>query len=87
MIFVQLKWLVLPILLLLAQCVVTIISLPAGVDPLLIWGYLITATLALPAVGLWAFVDRTRWSSLVLLIGVLAVIVIVVRIGQIWSAV
>lgn len=84
-IFVQLKWLIAPLALLIAMCAVTLFAKPAAVDGVLIWGYLITALLILPAAGVWAFVDRTRWSSAVLLIGAVAVAVMVLRIGQIWG--
>lgn len=38
-----------------------------GGDPLVLWGYLLTALFILPVAGVWAFADRTRTSSLALL--------------------
>lgn len=56
-------------------------------DPLLLWGYLITQLILLPVAFGWAFVERTRWSSVVLALGCVVVVVLQVRIWQIWAGI
>ena len=48
-------------------------------DPIVLWGYILTALVVLPAVGGWAFADRTRTSSVALLVGATTVIVLMWR--------
>lgn len=55
-------------------------------DPVTVWGYLIVAILLLPGAAVWAFADRTRWSSVVLLIAAVAILAMELRIWQVWSA-
>lgn len=55
-------------------------------DAVTVWGYLITSLIVLPLAVGWAFVERTRWSSVVLCIAALVVIVLQVRIWQLWQA-
>lgn len=55
-------------------------------DPLLLWGYLITTLLILPAAAVWAFAERSRWSSVVLLVAALTVAFLEWRLWQIWTA-
>lgn len=58
-------------------------SLPTG-DGLEFWVYLVSAVLV-PAAGvLWALVERSRWSTVVLGVACLAIAVMVYRMGQIW---
>lgn len=54
-------------------------------DPLLLWGYLLTQLILLPAAFAWAFIERTRWSSVVLAAVCVVVVVLQVRIWQIWA--
>lgn len=56
-------------------------------DPLLLWGYLITQLILLPAAFGWAFIERTRWSSVVLAFGCVVVVVLQMRIWQIWAGI
>jgi hypothetical protein len=75
-------------LLLLAQLVIALLApafgnAPTG-DPLEFWVYLVSAALVPPAAVFWALVDRSRWSTVVLAVGCLAVAVMVYRMGQIW---
>lgn len=75
---------------LLVQVVVALLALGAGHvlgDPWTFWGYVVTALVVLPAAAAWAFVDRSRWSSVVLLVGALTVAVMQVRVMQVWGAV
>lgn len=75
-------------ILLLVQVVLVGVAQARGLeegDPAKLWGYLISALIILPGAAFWAFADRTRWSSAVLLTAHLTVIVLVVRLSQIWS--
>ncbi|WP_265523682.1 hypothetical protein [Oerskovia flava] len=58
----------------------------APADPVLFWGYLVTALLVLPLAALWAFAERTRWSSVVLAVAALTVAFLEWRVWQIWTA-
>ena len=75
---------------LLAQ-VVTAAVLAAGghslAEPITFWGYLVFALIVLPAAGVWAFADRTRWSSAVLLVACLTLAVMELRMVQVWERV
>lgn len=75
-------------LLLLAQLVVSIIAPAVGNPPLgsalEFWVYLISALLIPPAAGVWALVERSRWSTVILGVAALAVAVMVYRMQQIW---
>lgn len=76
-------------LLLVAQLVVALVA-PALGNPsrgsaLEFYVYLITA-LIIPPLGLvWALIERTRWSNVVLGIAGFAIAVMVVRMYQIWA--
>ena len=75
--------------LLLVQIVIAIIApltgnTPTG-NPLEFWVYLISAAVIPPLAVLWALVERTRWSTVVLGVGALAVAVMAYRMHQIWT--
>ncbi|OLT54051.1 hypothetical protein [Cellulosimicrobium sp. CUA-896] len=55
-------------------------------DPVLLWGYLVTALVILPVAALWAFAERTRWSSVVLAVAALTVAFLEWRLWQIWNS-
>lgn len=74
--------------LLIVQFVVVMVApafgnLPTG-DGLEFWVYLISALLLPPAAVVWALVDRSKWSTVILGVGCLAIAVMVYRMGQIW---
>lgn len=74
--------------LLIGQLVVSLLApvfgnLPTG-SGLEFWVYLLSAILIPPAAVVWSLVERTRWSTVVLGVGCLAVAVMVYRMGQIW---
>ncbi|WP_209560662.1 hypothetical protein [Frigoribacterium sp. PvP032] len=77
------------LLLLLVQLVVAIIAPFAGNPPtgnvVEFYIYLVSAILLPPLAVVWALVDRTRWSNLVLAAAVFAVAVMVYRMLQIWT--
>ncbi|WOF22070.1 hypothetical protein N8K70_11850 [Microbacterium betulae] len=75
--------------LLIAQIVVAIVAPLVGNPPtgdlLEYWAYLVTAAI-LPIAGVvWAFVDRTRWSVVVMGVLSLAVAIMVYRMHVIWT--
>lgn len=85
-IFVQLIAGAVVVAAILAQMVMVAIALSSGglsADPWLLWGYLITAVLLLPGAGWWALLDRTRWSSVVLVVAAFTIVVMQLRIWQI----
>ena len=49
------------------------------------WGYVITILIILPAAGLWAFAERTKWSSVVLAVAAFTVIFLQFRLIQLWG--
>lgn len=53
-------------------------------DAWVLWGYLITAALVLPAAGWWALMDRSRWSSVVLVVAAFTIAVMQLRVWQLW---
>ncbi|GIG40002.1 hypothetical protein [Cellulomonas phragmiteti] len=56
------------------------------VDGWLLWGYVATQLVVLPVAAAWAFAERTRWSSVVLLVAALTVAFLELRLLQIWGA-
>ncbi|AEG44594.1 hypothetical protein [Isoptericola variabilis] len=56
------------------------------VDGPLFWGYLVTAAIVLPIAAVWAFAERTKWSSVVLLVAAVTVAFLEWRLWQIWGA-
>jgi hypothetical protein len=55
------------------------------VDGVLLWGYVVTQLVILPVAAAWAFAERTRWSSVVLLVAALTVAFLELRLLQIWG--
>lgn len=55
-------------------------------EPLLFWGYVATSLCILPFAALWAFAERSRWSSVVLLVAALTVAFLQYRLLQLWPA-
>ena len=75
--------------LLVAQAVVGIIAPLAGNPPtgnlVEFWAYLISALVIPPLAILWALVERTRWSNVVLGAAAFAIAVMLWRMEQIWT--
>jgi hypothetical protein len=76
-------------LLLVAQLVVAIVAplvgnAPTG-NPLEFWAYLISALVIPPLAIVWALIERTRWSNVVLGAAAFAIAVMLWRMEQIWS--
>lgn len=55
-------------------------------EPAVFWGYVVTQLVLLPAAALWAFAERTRWSSVVLLVAAVAVAFLQFRLSQTWGS-
>lgn len=77
------------LLLLVVQVVVAVVAPAAGNPPLgsalEFWVYLVSAVLLPPAAVLWALVERSRWSTVIMGIAALAVAVMVWRMQMIWT--
>ncbi|GAA3834778.1 hypothetical protein KACC15558_13330 [Brevibacterium ammoniilyticum] len=75
------------LLLLIVQLVVSIVAFGGAgdVDPLLFFGYVITAILVMALAGFWAFAELSRWGPGVLIAAGLTVIVMIERMDQIWQ--
>lgn len=58
---------------------------PGPADPLTFWGYVVTGLIVLPLAALWAVAERSRWSSVVLLVAALTVAFLQLRLVQVWS--
>jgi len=75
--------------LLLAQIVIAIVAPAVGNpptgNPAEFWVYLVTAAIIPPLAVIWALVERTRWSTVVLGVAALAVAVMSYRMYQIWT--
>ncbi len=57
----------------------------APADAVTFWGYLLTALVVLPLAAVWAFAERSRWSSVVLLVAGVTIAVMQWRLLQIWA--
>ena len=75
--------------LLLTQLGISAINLAAhgreGMEIWEFWGYLLTSLIILPAAALWAFAERTKWSSVVLAVASVTVIFLQFRLIQLWG--
>ncbi|GAA4433014.1 hypothetical protein GCM10023169_39470 [Georgenia halophila] len=71
------------------QLVLALVATAAGErpsEPWTFWGYLVTALFLLPVAAVWAMADRTRTSSLAMLVVCVAIIAMQARIWQVWTA-
>jgi hypothetical protein len=72
---------------LIASITLVILGERAKLDTWEFFGYLIVALMVPAAAAIWALIDRNRWSTVVMGAGVLTVVVMLVRMQQIWSGV
>jgi hypothetical protein len=72
---------------LVASITLVILGQSAVLDTWEFFGYLLVALFVPIAAVVWALVDRSRWSTVVLGAGMLTVVVMLVRMLQIWSGV
>ncbi|MBX3194409.1 MAG: hypothetical protein R2717_02835 [Schumannella sp.] len=75
--------------LVIAQIVIALVApavgnTPTG-SPLEFWLYLVTAAIIPSLAVLWALLDKSRWSTVVLGVGALAVAIMAYRMHQIWT--
>ncbi len=54
-------------------------------DAATFWGYLVSTLLILPVAAAWAFAERTRWSSVVLLVAAFTVGFLQYRAVVVWA--
>lgn len=75
--------------LLLAQLVVALLAPAFGNQPsgssLEFYTYLVSAIILLPVAGFWGFVERTRWSTVILGVAALSVAIMLYRMHTIWT--
>lgn len=57
----------------------------APAEPAVFWTYVVTQLILLPLAAAWAFAERTRWSSVVLLVAALTVAFLQLRLDQTWG--
>lgn len=72
---------------LIASITLVVLGERAVIDTWEFFGYLIVAILVPFGTAIWALVDRNRWSTVVMGAGVLTVVVMLVRMHQIWTGV
>ncbi len=76
-------------LLLIAQLVIAIVAPAAGNpptgNPVEFYAYLLSALIIPPAAIVWALMERTRWSVVVVGVACFAVAVMLVRMQIIWT--
>ena len=72
---------------LVASITLVILGQSAVLDTWEFFGYLLVALFVPIAAAVWALVDRTRWSTVVLGAGMLTVVVMLVRMLQIWTGI
>ena len=66
--------------------VVAVRPASGGATSGLFWIYVGTQMVLLPLAALWAFAERSRWSSVVMAVAALTVAFLQVRMQQIWAA-
>ena len=74
--------------LLLVEVVVAVVRAVTGTPPgeaATFWGYAVTTLIVLPLAALWGFAERTRWSSVVLLLAAVTVAFLQLRMVQVWG--
>ncbi|MDO5727835.1 MAG: hypothetical protein Q4Q03_07915, partial [Bowdeniella nasicola] len=75
--------------LIIVQGIVTVIAQLSGqaiVDPITLWGYILTCLILLPIGAAWAVIDRTRTSSIAMVVITVCLVVCYWRIWQVWVA-
>jgi hypothetical protein len=75
-------------LVLIGQLIAAVVLMLSGERPAELatfLAYLIVSVLVLPVAVLWAASERNRWSSIVLGVAGLVLVVLVVRLQQVWS--
>ena len=71
------------------QAVVALVVVLGGAqvaEPATFWGYVACSLIILPLAAAWAFAERTRWSSVVLLVASVTIAFLQWRLLQVWGA-
>jgi len=76
--------------LLLVQLIVSLAAPAFGNNPtgslLEFYLYLVSAIILLPLAGVWALIERNRWSTVILGVACLSIAIMVYRMDEIWLA-
>ncbi|HEY8719947.1 hypothetical protein [Pengzhenrongella sp.] len=70
------------------EAVVALVLVVGGAqphEPAVFWGYVVATLIMLPLAAAWAFAERTRWSSVVLVIAAVTVAFLQLRLLQVWG--
>ena len=73
---------------LLVQAIVAVVVVLRGAqvqEPATFWGYVVASLIILPLAAAWAFAERTRWSSVVLLVASITIAFMQWRLVQVWG--
>ncbi|MEY4327621.1 MAG: hypothetical protein RIR71_291 [Actinomycetota bacterium] len=70
---------------LIASITLVVLGQRAVLDTWEFFGYLIVALMVPVGAAIWALVERSRWSTVIMGAGVLTVVVMLVRMHQIWT--
>ena len=70
---------------LIASITLVILGEQAALDTWEFFGYLVVAIMVPVGAAIWALVERSRWSTVIMGAGVLTVVVMLVRMHQIWT--
>lgn len=70
---------------LIASITLVVLGQRAVLDTWEFFGYLIVAIMVPVGAAIWALVERSRWSTVIMGTGVLTVVVMLVRMHQIWT--
>jgi len=77
------------LVLLVVQVVISIIAPfvgnPPSGDLLEFWVYLVSAVLIPPAAVIWALIERSRWSTVIMGVAAFAIAIMVWRMNVIWT--
>jgi hypothetical protein len=70
---------------LIASITLVVLGERAVIDTWEFFGYLIVAIMVPVGAAIWALVERSRWSTVIMGAGVMTVVVMLVRMHQIWT--
>lgn len=74
------------LLLLIVQLVAAIVTFgQTDADPLLFFGYVLTAIILVPLAAVWGYIEPSRWGPWVLAGAGATVIIMILRMDQIWQ--
>lgn len=66
-------------------CAVVLATSHRNLEAWEFWGYVLTILIIFPGAALWAFAERTKWSSVVLAVAAFTVIFLQFRLIQLWG--